>query len=194
MITQFYVSGNSLILKAEVDTPATGFSNGGLLWYHNTYKDLSLSVNISSLLVGNTETEDVEITATFLGLTKLDGIFYVQLFNSEVVGFNALTTPLNNSSDLAVCTNLSTMYSYFLSSLLSELDDIDCNCDNCLESSNILAMIEGIKSALILEKYTIASTLYNNLLTKLSNCVDCVEIPTVDGYNIQTINNVITII
>tara|TARA_R110000737_G_scaffold279088_1_gene285847 strand:- start:1044 stop:1622 length:579 start_codon:yes stop_codon:yes gene_type:complete len=191
MITEFYVENNTLRLKATPTSPASRYEFG-LLWYHNTYKKLTTSVDIQSLIQENA-TEDITITAAFLGLTALDGIFYVQLFDNQVVDFNPLLTPLNNSYELGVATNLGVLYKAFLDSLESEIDIFDCDCVACLKSTEILTKIEAIKVALTLEDFTTANIIFNKLYETTTVCENCDFITVATGYNIGTFNDIIKI-
>lgn len=191
MITEFYVENNTLRLKAEATAPAFQYEFG-LLWYHNTYKDLTKSVNILSFITQNA-TENITITAADLGLTSLDGIFYVQLFDNQVVNFDPLVTPLNNNYELAVATNLGVVYKAFLDILEKEILELDCDCKQCLNSTSLLTKIEAIKIALTLEDFESANSIFNRIYEDSTVCQNCdfIEVPT--GYNIGTFDNVVKI-
>ncbi len=192
MITEFYIENNTLRIKAEPTFPAIWYEFG-LLWYHNTYKDLTESIDIELFVIQNS-TEGITITAADLGLTVLNGIFYIQLFDNYVEDFDPLVTPLNNNHGLAVATNLGLVYKAFLDLLEKEITNFDCNCEQCLSSTNLLTKIEAIKIALTLEDFESANSIYNRIQEELSLCQDCdfIEVPT--GYNIGTFDNVIKII
>lgn len=191
MITEFYIENNTLRIKAQATAPAANYEFA-LLWYHNTYKNLTESINIESF-ISESATEDITITATDLGLESLDGIFYIQLFDNQVVDFDPLITPLNNNYELAVATNLGVVYKAFLDLLEKEITNFDCNCKQCLDSTSLLTRIEAIKIALTLEDFESTNSIYNRIQEELSLCQDCdfIEVPT--GYNIGTFDNIVKI-
>lgn len=191
MITEFYIENNTLRIKAEPTAPAFQYEYG-LLWYHNTYKDLTKSVSIEYFITQNA-TENITITAADLGLIALDGIFYIQLFDNQVVDFDPLITPLNNNYELAVTTNLGVVYKAFLDILEKEISEFDCNCKQCLDSTSLLTKIEAIKIALTLKDFESANSIFNRIYEDSTLCQDCdfIEVPT--GYNIGTFDNVVKI-
>lgn len=194
MITKFYISHNEeLVVEAIADFPAINYEEG-LLWYHNTYKDVTKSVDISSYL-SESGTENFIIPIADLDLLNSQGIFYIQLFDNQTIDFDPSITPINNNKDLGVATNLSSVYEYFLTTLISEVDKIDCNCSSkCLESTHIITIIEAIKTALILKKFNEANLLYIDILQQVELCTNCAGNYVVDGYNIRTLDNEIVII
>lgn len=193
MIQQFYATDQGLQVIAEADSPALNYIEG-LLWIHDTYKDVYKSIDISSYLTQST-IENFLMDYNQLGLASNEGIFYIQLFDNTTINYDPLITPINNDFELGVCTNLSSFYEYFLSVLVKEIDKIDCNCSSkCLESTHIITIIEAIKTALILRKFNEANLLYIDMLQQVKLCTNCTGNYIVDGYNVRTLDNEIVVL
>jgi len=209
MITEFSISSNNeLVVAATLNDPATSYEHG-LLWYYDTYKDVAKSINIDSFVTANSgglgssssNSEEISFTIplTFLNLVDYTGIFYIQLFDNEVVSFDPLITPINNNLELAVAANLSKVYSCFINKLIETKVDNCNNIDKCgnviydLDAARINTLIEGVVKALIASEFIIANMFYTELLDICCNCGDCDTIVNT-GYSIGTFNNIITIV
>ena len=199
MITEFSISSdNELVVAATLTSPATSYEHG-LLWYYDTYKDVAKSINIDSFVTANSEEINFTIPLTFLNLVDYTGIFYIQLFDNEIVSFNPLTTPINNNLELAVAANLSKVYNCFINKLIATKVDNCNNIDKCgnviydLDAAKINTLIEGVVKALIASEFVSANMFYTELLDICCNCGDCDTIVNT-GYSIGTFNNIITIV
>lgn len=195
MITEFYVNEiNELVVKATPDLPATDYEEA-LLWYYDTYKDVTKSIDLSSYL--NNGPENFVIPMSDLGLNDLTGIFYLQLFDNSVVDFDPLITPLTQTKDLAVAANLSKVYNCFLDKLQFSFDG--CEVNTCggfyIENGAIEynAMIEGVIKSLVQGEFTLANNIYCKLLDDCCNCDEC-DTTVNKGFSIGTFNDVITFI
>ena len=198
MITEFSISANNeLVVKADATLPAANYEFG-LLWYYDIYKDVSKSIDIQSFIT-ESSTEDFVIPLATLGLTDLTGIFYIQLFDNEVVDFDPLVTPINNNYELGVAANLSKVYSCFIKQLIATKVD-NCNViDKCgnvvydLTAARINTLIEGVIKALVSKEFVSANMFYTELLDICCDCGDCNTIVNT-GYSIGTFNNIITVV
>ena len=77
-IDNFTVNNDATKLLVSVSTDTGETITSALVWNDRTYKNYDLAIDVSSLLTGVTNKEVFEIPASTLGVSSLDGIYFIE--------------------------------------------------------------------------------------------------------------------
>ncbi len=84
LIDSLYINDTSDELVVEVTTEVGNTFTQVLVWNSETYKQVALAIDVSSLLTSTGNTESFSITAADLGLTSIVGLWFVEFTTDEV--------------------------------------------------------------------------------------------------------------
>lgn len=181
-INNFNISTDGKTLNVSVSAEATFIITTAKLWTQDTFKDYTQSVDFTSKLVQTSENEIFTIDTSELGITELDGIYWMEFETDEP----------DVNPELGVTTNLTRFY-YCISEMLCAIQD-PCVTNN-MPLFNVLTAnlyIDSLRNSIILTQYTAAIMFWKNLnrMCKIS-CKTCCEISAVTqaGLGFATINN-----
>jgi hypothetical protein len=171
-INRFQVSADMKTLIIQV-TAASGFRINSLkLSTDETYLDAE--VDLTSKLLQIDETEDIVLIPSDLGLNAFNGIYFAT-FATDEIG----VTPVI----VAACN-----FSQFFYAINDSLTKIDADCITCndhLQNALIMDLyLEGLKSALIVSKYTNAIINFYALKKLCSGSIDACLTGCTSGYGV----------
>ena len=140
-VTRFMVTNNLLSIDLDVEINSGQTVTRLLLWDQKTYRDPSKSVNLTSLLSGSTNTESIVISASNAGVTKFDGMYFLQIETS-------------NSEAVVVATFNMTQYYTVQAKLIANIDLSCLNCNTNFQNALLFDLyLEATKQALLLGRY-----------------------------------------
>jgi hypothetical protein len=139
---------------------------------NETYLDAE--VNLTSKLLQIDETEDIILIPSDLGLNAFNGIYFAT-FGTNEIG----VTPV-----IVAACNFSQFF-YAINDSLTKIDSDCIACNNHLQNALMMDLyLEGLKSALIVSKYTNAVTNFYALKKLCSGSVDSCLTGCTSGYGI----------
>ena len=140
-VTRFMVTNNLLSIDLDVEINSGQTVTKLLLWDQNTYRDPSKSVNLTSLLSGSNNTESIVISASNAGVTKFDGMYFLQIETSD-------------SEAVVVATFNMTQYYTVQAKLIANIDLSCLNCNTNFQNALLFDLyLEATKQALLLGRY-----------------------------------------
>lgn len=178
-VTRFMVTNNLLSINLDVEINSGQTVTRLLLWDQKTYRDPSKSVNLTSLLSGSTNTESIVISASNAGVTKFDGMYFLQIETS-------------NSEAVVVATFNMTQYYTVQAKLIANIDLSCLNCNTNFQNALLFDLyLEATKQALLLGRYQDAIDNLAKLIITVdtSDCDACNDIEPL----ISTAGNIVSV-
>tara|TARA_R110002051_G_C8714529_1_gene495962 strand:+ start:411 stop:989 length:579 start_codon:yes stop_codon:yes gene_type:complete len=178
-VTRFMVTNNLLSIDLDVEINSGQTVTKLLLWDQNTYRDPSKSVNLTSLLSGSTNTESIVISASNAGVTKFDGMYFLQIETSD-------------SEAVVVATFNMTQYYTVQAKLIANIDLSCLNCNTNFQNALLFDLyLEATKQALLLGRYQDAIDNLAKLIITVdtSDCDACNDIEPL----ISTAGNIVSV-
>jgi hypothetical protein len=178
-VTRFMVTNNLLSIDLDVEINSGQTVTKLLLWDQKTYRDPSKSVNLTSLLSGSTNTESIVISASNAGVTKFDGMYFLQIETSD-------------SEAVVVATFNMTQYYTVQAKLIANIDLSCLNCNTNFQNALLFDLyLEATKQALLLGRYQDAIDNLAKLIITVdtSDCDACNDIEPL----ISTAGNIVSV-
>lgn len=167
-ISTFIVSNDKATITLNMSTELTKVFTGITLWTESTYKNPLTGVDLSSLIVGSSETEAITITAAAAGVSSFEGIYFAEITSNEPGTTIVATAPLRK-------------YYTVMAYLLANIDLSCLNCNSNYQNALLLDLyIQAMKNSLLLGRFQDAITFLNrvNLYTS-TTCDACDKIDPV---------------
>jgi len=169
-INKFQVSADMKTLMIKVTAAPTKRIISFTIQTDETYLDTS--VDLVAKLSAVSEVNEFTLVPTDLGISSFDGIYF-GTFGTEEVGVANVT--------VAACN-----FSQFFYAINDSLTSIDGSCLSCNDKiQNVLLMdlyLEGLKNALIVNKYTNAITNFYALRRLCAGSIDSCLTGCTSGY------------
>lgn len=178
-VTRFMVTNNLLSIDLDVEINSGQTVTKLLLWDQKTYRNPSKSVNLTSLLSGSTNTESIVISASNAGVTKFDGMYFLQIETSD-------------SEAVVVATFNMTQYYTVQAKLIANIDLSCLNCNTNFQNALLFDLyLEATKQALLLGRYQDAIDNLAKLIITVdtSDCDACNDIEPL----ISTAGNIVSV-
>tara|TARA_B110000902_G_scaffold76035_1_gene90309 strand:+ start:5404 stop:5982 length:579 start_codon:yes stop_codon:yes gene_type:complete len=178
-VTRFMVTNNLLSIDLDVEINSGQTVTRLLLWDQKTYRDPSKSVNLTSLLSGSTNTESIVISVSNAGVTKFDGMYFLQIETSD-------------SEAVVVATFNMTQYYTVQAKLIANIDLSCLNCNTNFQNALLFDLyLEATKQALLLGRYQDAIDNLAKLIITVdtSDCDACNDIEPL----ISTAGNIVSV-
>jgi len=178
-VTKFLVSNDMSQIELDVAVNTGETVSTLSFWTEDTYKDPVAVVDLSSLIVGTGNTESLVITPEQAGLSKFDGMYFMQIESSD---------------DEAVVVSTFNLLQYYIP-LAKLLANVDLSCLNCnVNFQNALLFdlyLEGTKQALLLGRFrdAIDNLAKLNIVSEKSDCDECNNIEPL----VSTAGNVVSV-
>lgn len=207
-INNFTVNNDGTKLLVNVSTEEGETITSALVWSDYTYKDYDNAVNVSSLLSGTTNQEVFEIEASTLGVSELQGIYFIEF-----------QTTSTSTEDCPECDNslgVAASFLCFKECLLTKVleysvcNNFDSNnaCGSNLKCDiiNIYMLLTQTMQSLEFGYYGTALDLLNKLrklcncnegCTECGGCSECDNLPTPyfkTGLNYGTLDNTLILL
>ena len=178
-ISRFMVSNDmgSIELNMTVNTGETVTKI--LMWDNNNYKDPSQSKDLSSLIVGSSNSESITISASNADVSKFSGIYFVQIETSD-------------SEAVVVATMNMTQYYIIQAKLIANIDLSCLNCNANFQNALLFDLyLEATKNALMLGRFQDAIDNLKNLIITVdgSGCTSCGDIEPL----VSTAGNIVSV-
>ena len=179
-INKFEVSTDRLSIDVIITVGSGDFVADIKFWDETTYKIASQAVDLNAKIAGTSEVETFTISNTEAGVTKFDGIYFLEIASDNVADVDGL-----------VATTSLTRYYYTMSKLLANIDLSCLNCNANFQNALLLDLyIEGIKNSILLGRFRDAIELQTKINIYTENeCPECSEINPV----VSTAGNVVSI-
>jgi hypothetical protein len=178
-VTRFMVTNNLLSIDLDVEINSGQTVTKLLLWDQKTYRDPSKSVNLTSLLSGSNNTESIVISASNAGVTKFDGMYFLQIETSD-------------SEAVVVATFNMTQYYTVQAKLIANIDLSCLSCNTNFQNALLFDLyLEATKQALLLGRYQDAIDNLAKLIITVdtSDCDACNDIEPL----ISTAGNIVSV-
>lgn len=178
-VTTFMVSNDLSEISFIVDVNSGQTITSLKLWTEDTYKDPSKSVDLTSLLAGVSESEDITITADNAGVSTLDGIYFCQIETSD-------------NEAVVVATANFTQYYKIQAKLIANIDLSCLECNTNFQNALLFDLyLEATKNSLILGRFQDAIDHLEKLIITVdtSNCDECSNIDPV----VSTAGNIVSV-
>lgn len=197
-IDNFSVNNNNNALDVTVTTDIGETITSAILWTDATYKDYSKAIDLTTLLVQTSNMEAFSIPASTLGVTSLDGIYFIEFETSSEEEDDCDGC----SNTLGVATSLLLFKSCLLNKILeySPCETKQCN-DNRCNIINISLFLEAVMISLEFGYYGEAIDRLKALrkLCNISNgncnsCKDLVDPIFKKGLNYGTLNGTLILV
>jgi hypothetical protein len=179
LINTFAVSNDLSTLSLDVTVDVGQTVTQLLLWTEETYKNPSTSVNLSSLLVGSSNNEIIEISADDAGLSNFKGMYFLQVTSSDPEAVIAATFNL-------------VQYYIVQAKLIANVDLTCLNCNTNFQNALLFDMyLEATKSALELGRFQDAIDNLKNIIITIdsSSCETCGDIEAI----VSTAGNIVSV-
>lgn len=172
-INIFKIANKGLELQLAVTTDVGATITTIRLWDQDSFKDYSKAEELSNLIVGDSNTETITITASSVNRQFFDGIYFIEIEDSN-----------GGVSQLGVAVDLS-RFMYCLMEYLCKINIQCASCDNELFKALTMKLyIDNLRSSLQLASFTTAITFWKNLNRSCKRqCVECRDISYL-GYGI----------
>ena len=178
-VTKFLVSNDLSTIDLEVTVESGQNVDTLLLWDEDTYKDPSRSIDLSSLLSGSTNSETITITADDAGVSKFDGMYFLQIQDTD-------------DNAVVVATFNLTQYYVVQAKLIANIDLSCLSCNANFQNALLVDMyLEATKQALLLGRFQDAIDNLKNVIITVdsSDCDECKNIEPV----VSTASNVVSV-
>jgi hypothetical protein len=177
LINNFEIINNGSDLAIDVETGLGYTITSILLWDMFSFKDYTLSTNLSYKLEQINNKEVFIVNATELGILKFEDIYFIEIETNQP----SPDCPTCLIPALGITYNILPYYQCMLNSLLaSEIND--CVTCNDLESKNLLVtinlLIDSIEKSIDLGFYSQAIDNLKKLkkLCGLEKCTNCLSV------------------
>ena len=150
-----------------------------LLWTESTYKDPSRSVDLSPLLDGTTNIENIDISASDAGLSNFSGMYFLQVVTSE-------------PEAVIIATFNLTQYYVVQAKLLANIDLSCLSCNANFQNALLFDMyLEATQNALCLGRFQDAIGHLEKLVITIetSDCDSCSDIEPL----VSTAGNIVSV-
>lgn len=173
IINNFEILNNGKELNINVQTDTDYIIESILLWDINTFKDYSLSYNLSNYLEQTNNIENITISASDLNIDSFNDIWFVEIESNYV----DLNCSLSELPALGITYNLTPYYECLLNYLIdSNINIKECN-NNSFENITITVnlLINSIEKALEVGFYQQAIEMMNQLkkICEIKKCNNC---------------------
>jgi len=178
-VTKYVVSNDLSTIDLEVTVNPGQTVTQLLLWTEDTYRDPAQSIDLSSLLVGGGNTEDLVISTSDAGLSTFDGIYFAQITTSD-------------SEAVVVATFNLTQYYIVQAKLIANIDLSCLSCNGNFQNALLFDMyLEATKNALLLGRFQDAIDNLKNVIITIdsSSCDECSDIDPV----VSTAGNIVSV-
>lgn len=188
-ITSLQITTNATVISANVTTETGNTFTSLSLWDSTTYKDVSKLVDLTSLLSGSSNTEELSISLSDVdeNLSAFQGIYILEFTDSA------------GNTQLGAVANLYREYQC-LTDKIVDLTIAGCGskvkpcCDDC--NTNICdftTLFYGVEIALkagrFAEAVKIYNTIYPTYCDDCSSCPDYTDVQLVQGIGFGTYDN-----
>lgn len=181
-------------MTATVEVEAGNTVVKALAWNTDTYKDEAVAIDLTHLLSGTDETENISISAEDLGVQKITGFYAVEFFSSASEGFKT-DQQVEETPQTGVAINLLPYHECMMEKSLAiqvqdcKIVESSCEENNLLLISTLLdTVISTILFSLDDETIKILKTL-DCLCGVCTACPDLGDDLTISGYSYKTVNN-----
>lgn len=175
IINNFEILNDGQQLAIDVETIVGSLITSIQLWDINTFKDLSLSIDLNYKLEQINNKEVFIVTATELNIPSFTDIWFIEI-ESDYTGTEGCT----NCQDpaLGITYNLQPYYKCMLNYLLESEKSTTCNSTNVYSNNTTVTvnlLIDSIEKSLDIGYYLQAIEMINNLkkLCDISKCKNC---------------------
>lgn len=178
-VIKFIVSNDLSTIDLKVEVNAGETVTQMLLWDEKSYRDPSKSVDLTSLLSGSTNVEDLSITTSSANLSSFTGMYFVQIITSD-------------SEASVVATFNLTQYFTVQAKLIANIDLSCLSCNSNFQNALLFDMyLEAIKQALLVGRYQDAIENLSKLIITIdtSNCDSCSDIDPI----VSTAGNIVSV-
>jgi hypothetical protein len=187
-ISVFKVNSDASALTVIANAPSGNLIQTVKLWTQDTFKDYSQALDFTSKLEQISNTESFTITASEIGVTTLDGIYFIELVDDSEPG-ECLGC---DQAVMGVATDFA-RFQFCLSEFLCKLQYGCVGCDAELHKALTMNMyIDGLRNMLQLGNWTTAISFWKNLNRACSStCVECCNLSAIQkkGLGFQTLGN-----
>lgn len=171
-ITKFSISNDLLTMELGITVAINETVTSLKFWDEKTFKDANQEIDLSSKLAGITESEDITIVPSDVGISTFSGMYFIEIESSDVADNPAVVAAIS----------LRQYYST-VSALLYTVNTSCLNCNNNLQNALVLDMyLEAIKTSLQLGRFRDA--IYHlskiNIVTVSVDCDTCFNQPVED--------------
>jgi len=177
-VSTFMVSNDRDEITLNMSTETGQVFTAITLWTEATYKNPSDGVDLSSLIVGTSETEAITITAADAGVSSFEGIYFAEITSDEPGTVIVATAPLRKYY---------TVMAYLLANV-----DISClNCNSNFQNALLLDLyIQSMKNSLLLGRFQDAITFLDRVNLYTSTACDACD--NIDP-EVSTAGNIVSI-
>jgi len=205
-INNFSISNDGTELNVSVQTDIGHNITSAIVWTEDTFKNYSLAVDVSSFLTQNTHLETFSIPASTIGVSSLQGIYFIEFETTSEETEGECT---NCSNSLGVAASLNSYKECLLSKVLnySVCNDFStCGDDKLCNILNINTLIKGLQISLEFGYYGEAIDLlkalkklckYEDGCLDCGGCSECADLPTPNfksGLDYGTLNGSLILI
>lgn len=182
-INELKINDVATEISVDVDTTVSNVFTQVLLWTTATFKDIPSAIDLSHLLAGTDETEVFTIPASELGVSKIEGLFWVEFTTDEP------------DTKLGVVSNFIPYYECLLNKTMASGIN-SCKTTNP-EITYINVLIEVLNQTIQTGFYEEAVKISDELDKICAICATCPSYSDtllVNGLGFGTIDNAITLI
>lgn len=175
IINNFEILNDGQQLAIDVETVVGSTITSIQLWDIDTFKDLSLSIDLNYKLEQINNKEVFIVNANELNVPIFTDIWFIEI-ESNYVGPEGCTTCQDPA--LGITYNLQPYYKCMLNYLLESEKSINCNSTNVYSNNltiTVNLLIDSIEKSLDIGFYLQAIEILNNLkkLCNISKCKNC---------------------
>ena len=178
-ISKFMVSNDMKSIDLDLTVNTSQVVTKITMWDNNTYKDPSQSKDLSGLIVGATNSESIQISASYADVSLFSGIYFVQIETSD-------------SEAVIVATMNMTQYYITQAKLIANIDLSCLNCNANFQNALLFDLyLEATKNALMLGRFQDAIDNLKNLIITVdsSGCSSCSDIEPL----VSTAGNIVSV-
>ena len=179
-ITKFEISGDRLSIAASMNVEAGDTITSIKMWSEENYKTPTLGVDLTSLLDGSSESENITISAFIAGETSFDGIYFLEITSS-------------NSADPKgmVAAFAPGRFYTMMAGLLANVDLSCLNCSGNMQNALLIDMyIQAIINAIRIGRFRDAIEFLRKIQTYTDQeCDECTDIT----QSVSTAGNIVSV-
>ncbi len=180
IVSKYEVSTDRKTIQLDIEVGASFGVTSLKLWNENTYKNIALSKDLSSLIDGNSNTESITITANDAGVGYFDGIYIAEIESDDPSDIPGLVATVSLTRFYAVAAML-----------LANIDLSCLNCNDNFQNATLLDLyIQGMINAIRLGRFRDAIGYMKkiNIFEEFA-CAECSEM----GPEVSTPGNLVSI-
>tara|TARA_R110000868_G_scaffold7826_4_gene41228 strand:+ start:2768 stop:3343 length:576 start_codon:yes stop_codon:yes gene_type:complete len=179
-VTKFEVSSDRLSMNLNVSVGVGETVTSITLWTDSTYKSNTASIDLSSLISGATNEEDITITASQMQETPLDGIYFCEIESSDVADVPGIVATLSLTRFYTVIAQLTA--------------NVDLSCLNCnpnFQNALLLDLyVQAMVNSIRLGRFQDAIQHLNKInIFNDYECAECAQISPV----VSTAGNIVSV-